>query len=124
MKYDNNIILCFNEYKIYKKKEVVYLYSSHFSFVNKIFKKNNKSNYCFQTNIKSKLFENILNKFIYIDKNRLNYIYNELLKENNYEFLDLENEYKILKEKFISSIKKNDKDNISIIGKKISKIQM
>jgi hypothetical protein len=58
---DNSIILSYNKYEIYEKKNEYYLYSNHFSFTNKIFKENSKSGCSFKTNIDSKLFDNLKN---------------------------------------------------------------
>ena len=123
IKHDNKVVISFDKYKIYEKKNCKYLYSSHFSFVNKIFKKNVKSGHFFQTNINSKFFENILNTPFYIDRIQLNNVFNELLKEDKNEELQLEEEYVVLKKKCLDFIKKNDINSVSLIANKISKIQ-
>lgn len=123
IKYDNTIILSFDKYKIYEKKNDKYLYSSHFSLVSKIFKKNIKSNYFFKTDTNSKFFENILNTPFYIDKIQLKSIFDELLKENKSKSCQLEQDYEMLKDKLFNFIKKKDMTSISLISSKISKIQ-
>ena len=121
--YNSSVILCHSKHEVYNRKENTYLYSNHFSFVNKIFKQNIKSTYVFETNIRSKFFENIINNPFYIDRKQLDSIYEELLKENNYDSLKLEEEYLILKENYINFIKKKDINSYSLIAKKLSKIQ-
>lgn len=121
--YDNSIILSHEKYKIYEKNGISYLYSNHFYFINKIFKKNIKSNYSFMTNINSKFFENILSSGFYISKKMLEKTYLELLKENNKNSEEIEKEYEILIEKCINFIKNKDMSSLSLISKKISKIQ-
>lgn len=69
--YENSVLLCYNTYRIYEKNNISYLYSNHFYFVNKIFKKNIKSNYTFKTDVNSKFFENILNNSFFISKKML-----------------------------------------------------
>jgi len=123
IKNDNKVIISFDKYKIYEKKNSKYLYSSHFSFVNRIFKKNVKSGHYFETDINSRFFENILNRPFYIDRIQLNSVFNELLKEDKNEELQLEEEYIMLKKKCLDFIKKNDNNSASLIANKISKIQ-
>ena len=120
---DNSIILSYNKYEIYEKKNEYYLYSNHFSFTNKIFKENSKSGCSFKTKIDSKLFDNLKNNWVFIDKIRLKNIYTDLIENNNLEENKIEENFIDMKNKLINFIKKKDYSSASIISKKISIFQ-
>lgn len=120
---DNNLLLAREKYNKYVKSDNLYLLSSHFSLTQKVFKKNPRSGYKFETDINSKFIENMLNNWIYIDKNMLEIIYNKLLEDGDYINKNIENINSDLNLKLVEYIKKKDKTSVRLISQKISKIQ-
>jgi len=55
------LLLAREKYNKYVKSDNLYLLSSHFSLTQKVFKKNPRSGYKFETDINSKFIENMLN---------------------------------------------------------------
>ncbi len=116
------IVLSYTPHKIYKKSSHEwYLYSYHFSNINKILKENPLSG---QTLIFEKeeieLMDNLCNNWIIIDKNLLKIMFNELCKEEGIEENKLNEYYKKLNKELINSFSENNKNMISIFAKKMS----
>lgn len=120
---NNKIILANENYVKYDKNNNLYILSTHFSLTQKVFKKNPKSGYKFKTNINSKFIENMLDNWVYINKEMLEIIYTKNIEENNYISEKLEYENIELNNKLIEFIKKKDVSSIRLISQKISKIQ-
>jgi hypothetical protein len=120
---NNKIILAIENYVKYDKNNNLYILSTHFSLTQKVFKKNPKSGYKFKTNINSKFIENMLDNWVYINKEMLEIIFIKNIEENNYISEKLEDENLELNNKLIEFIKKKDVSSIRLISQKISKIQ-
>jgi len=58
---DSSVLLAVENYNKYAKCDNLYLLSTHFSLTQKVFKKNPKSGYKFETDTNSKFIENMLN---------------------------------------------------------------
>lgn len=98
----------------------IYIYSDHYSSITSIFKQNNYSNAIFGISKNSKLIDKLCQTWAYLDKNKLLYVYNETLADNNLISEELEVEYNIINVELSNAINNKNMYYTSELSKKLS----
>lgn len=118
----NFFILSLIPHKIYKRTEKIwYLYSYHYSNITKIFKENQLSGetVIFE-NEEIELMNNLCNNWVYIDKNILKSIFNDLCVYEKIDPIQINESHMLLINNIKNAIKNNDTKLTSDLSSKLS----
>ena len=119
--YDKNLDISFNKFNKFVFNGIKYIYSQHYSNLNKLFKENKRSNKTFNLNENDNVLNNLFENGYYLDNNMLHKILLEYSREYDISLQHAEDSYKIILKNLLNSIKNKNKDEISNFSKLLSK---